>query len=160
MKLGSTMMWPTEGMENQRPGQAVDAPGTETAAAEIHVIFTTPEATRAALQAAGTVAQCFKARIHFLVPQVVPMGFPLTRPPVSVAFAEQRALGLVYDCCITAATSIQIVLCGNRGQCLEKMLRPNSLVIIGSRKQWWRATEQRLARQLRSRGHSVIHVLE
>jgi hypothetical protein len=128
--------------------------------ADVHVIFTTPQATRAALRAADAMMQSGEARIHFLVPQIVPMGFPLDRPPVSVAFAEKRAAGMARECCRYAAVQVQIVLCGSREQCIEKTLGPNSLVLIGSRKQPWLATEKKLARQLRARGHRVIHVLE
>jgi hypothetical protein len=128
--------------------------------AEVHVIFTTPQATRAALQAADAVMPSSGAGIHLLVPQVVPMGFPMDRPPVSVAFAERRAAGMARECCRNAAVRVQIVLCGNRDQCIERTLAPNSLVMIGSRKQPWLATERKLARQLRARGHWVIHVLE
>jgi hypothetical protein len=128
--------------------------------ADVHVIFTTPQATRAALRAADAMMPSGEARIHFLVPQVVPMGFPLERPPVSVNFAEQRASGMARECCRNAAVQVQIVLCGSREQCIERTLGPNSLVMIGSRKQPWLATEKKLARQLRARGHRVIHVLE
>jgi hypothetical protein len=126
---------------------------------EVHVIFTTPQATRAALRAADAMLQSCQARIRFLVPQVVPMGFSLDRPPVSVDFAEQRAAVMARECCRNAAVQVQIVLCGNREQCIQRILRPNSLVMIGSRKHWL-APEQNLARLLRAKGHRVIHVLE
>jgi hypothetical protein len=142
------------------PARAVPALRSAPPRVEIYVIFTTPQATRAALRAADVIAQSREDRIHFLVPQVVPLGFPLDRPPVSVAFAEQRALGMASECCQTAAVQVQIVLCGNREQCIEKTLRPGSLVMIGSGKHRWLASEQKLARHLRDKGYRVIHVLE
>jgi hypothetical protein len=150
------------GMNDRRLEQAAGAPAARLAPprVEVHVIFTTPQATRAALRAADAMMQPCETRIHFLVPQVVPMGFPIDRPPVSVAFAEQRALNMAIECCRNAAVQVQIVLCGNREECIEKTLGPNSLVMIGSRKQRWLAKERKLARQLRARGHRVIHVLE
>jgi hypothetical protein len=149
-------------MKERRLAQADGAPAMRLRPlrADVHVIFTTPQATRAALLAADTMMQSGEARIHFLVPQVVPMGFPLDRPPVSVAFAEKRALGMARECCRAAAVQVQIVLCGDRDQCIEGTLGPNSLVMIGSRKQRWLATERKLARKLRARGHRVIQVLE
>jgi hypothetical protein len=149
-------------MKDRRPGPAPGAtvPRPAPSSVEVHVIFTTPQATRAALQAADAMMQASEVGIHFLVPQVVPLWFPLTQPPISMAFAERRALDMVFECCSTAAIRIQIVLCGNREQCIESLLSPNSLVIIGSRRRRWLAKEQRLARQLRSKGHRVIHVLE
>lgn len=151
----------TGGIKDRRLELANSAPAVRRMPprADVHVIFTTPRATRAALRAADAVMQSGEFRIHFLVPQVVPMGFPLDRPPVSVAFAEQRAARMARECCRNAAVQVQIVLCGNREQCIERTLRPNSLVMIGSRKHWL-APEQNLARLLRAKGHRVIHVLE
>ena len=143
----------------QEPAPGAPAPGSANSRLEVHVIFTTPQATRSALRAADMMMQGCDVQIHFLVPQVVPLGFPLTRPPVSIAFAERRALGIAFECCDTAEIRIQVVLCGNREQCIERVLSPNSLVIIGSRKQRWLAPEQKLAKLLRSSGHRVIHVL-
>jgi hypothetical protein len=149
-------------VRDRRLEQADGAPAMEPGAlrADVHVIFTTPQATRAALRAADAVMQSSGAGIHFLVPQVVPMGFPLDRPPVSVAFAERRAAGMARECCRNAAVKVQIVLCGDREQCIERTLGPDSLVMIGSRKHRWPAPEQKLARLLRAGGHRVIHVLE
>jgi hypothetical protein len=150
------------GMKDQRPKLTPGAtvPGPASSGVEVHVIFTTPHATRAALQVADAMVQSSEVRIHFLVPQVVPLWFPLTKPPISMAFAEQRALDMVFECCSTASIRIQVVLCGNREQCIERILSPNSLVIIGSRRQRWLGPEQKLAKQLRAKGHRVIHVLE
>jgi hypothetical protein len=142
------------------PARAVPAMRLTPPRVEIHVIYTTPQATCAALRAADAITQSREDRIHFLVPQVVPLGFPLDRPPVSVAFAELRALGMASECCRTAGVQVQIVLCGNREQCIEKTLRPGSLVMIGSGKHRWLASEQKLARHLRDKGYRVIHVLE
>ncbi len=145
-----------------RPAQAEGAPALRLGSrrSAVHVIFTTSQATRAALRAANAMMQSREGRIHFLVPQVVPMGFPIDRPPVAVAFAEQRAAGMARECCRNIAVQVRIVLCGNREQCIERTLDPNSLVIIGSRKQPWLTTERKLARQLRASGHRVIQVLE
>ena len=149
-------------MRNRRPEAAPFTRDVRRAPSGIglHVIFTTPRATRAALRAADAIMQSFEARIHFLVPQVVPMGFPLDRPPVTVAFAEQRALDMAIECCRSTAVQVQVVLCGNREQCVERTLGPNSLVMIGSRRQRWLATERKLVKQLRAKGHRVIHVVE
>jgi hypothetical protein len=149
-------------MKDRRLELAHSAPSARPAPphADVCVIFTTPQATRAALQAADAITPSGESRIHFLIPQVVPMGFPLDRPPVSVAFAEQRAAGMARECCRSTAVQVRIVLCGDRDQCLERTLSPNSLVMIGSRKQPWLASEQKLARRLRAMGHRVIHVLE
>src|SRR5216683_192156 len=64
---------------------------------EINVIFTDSDGALAALKLAGNLAYNLGARIHLQVPQVVPLHFPLTRPPISIAFTQQRLLELAYQ---------------------------------------------------------------
>ena len=61
---------------------------------EINVIFTTPQGTQAAMNAGQELAQDLDAQILLLVPQVVPIQFPLSNPPVSIAFTARRAYEL------------------------------------------------------------------
>ena len=66
---------------------ATGHPGrSETEEAErrlnISVIFTSVEATLAALKKAGALASSLGARITLVVPQVVPYPLPLESPPV------------------------------------------------------------------------------
>jgi hypothetical protein len=39
---------------------------------------------------------------------------------------------------------------------IDSVLPPHSVVVIGGRRRWWRSREERLARQLRRRGHDVL----
>src|SRR5512137_2094343 len=57
---------------------------------DISVVFTTVQATVAALKMAGTLADPLGARITLVVPQVVPYPCPLTNPPVLPDFNETR----------------------------------------------------------------------
>ena len=57
---------------------------------EISVVFTSVEATLAALREAGTLAKALGGRITVVVPQIVPYPLPLTSPPVLVDFTERR----------------------------------------------------------------------
>ena len=57
---------------------------------EIVVIFTSVNATIAALKKAGTLAERLGARATLVVPQVVPYALPLTSPPVLLDFQEKR----------------------------------------------------------------------
>ncbi len=56
----------------------------------ITVVFTSVEATLAALREAGTLAISLGAQITLLVPQVVPYPLPLESPPVLIVFNERR----------------------------------------------------------------------
>ncbi len=127
---------------------------------EVHVIFTTPEATRAALKATEKLVQGLNARIHLLVPQVVPLNFSLTSPPISIPFIERRSMAMALECRGDAEIRVQVLLCGDRQQCIERVLKPRSLAVIGGKKRWWPTPEQKLAKALQSSGHRVIRVDE
>lgn len=124
---------------------------------EVNVIFTDDEGTLTALKTAGALAHDLRARINLLVFQVVPLAFPLTRPPVSIPLTEQRLLDLA---CQGAQgpldTDVHLYLCRDKRQVLLQVLTPKSLVVIGGRRRSWPTRESRLARTLRSKGHQVI----
>jgi hypothetical protein len=73
------------------------AEGTDSVAKEleVNVIFNDRQGTLTALKTAKALAHQLRARIILLVAQSVPLSFPLTRPPVSVAFTQQQLLDLV-----------------------------------------------------------------
>jgi hypothetical protein len=124
---------------------------------EIDVIFTDTDGTLAALKLAGNLACNLGPRIHLQVPQVVPLHFPLTRPPISIAFTEQRLLELAHrGAQRPLETAIHLYLCRDKKQALSQVLKPRSLVIIGGKKRWWPTEEGKLARMLRSKGHQVV----
>ena len=128
---------------------------------ELTVIFTTLPGTAAALTMAGNLTRNLEAKLTLLLPQVVPYGVPLNRPPVSLRHTRQLALSLVGRSAKGSEDGnlpgvvIQICLCRERKQCLERFVSAGSLVLIGGRDSWW-AKERRLARLLRSLGHEVI----
>ena len=135
--------------------EAVDA--DRESKLEINIIFTDTEGALAALRLAGDLACNLAARINLLVLQVVPLSFPLTRPPVSIPFTEQRLLELAYQGVQgPLETDIHLYLCRDKQQVLSRVLMPKSLVIIGGKEGWWPTRESTLARMLRSQGHQVV----
>jgi hypothetical protein len=124
---------------------------------EINVVFTDTESTLAALRLAGDLACNLGARIHLLVPHLVPLYFPLTRPPVSIPFTQRGLLELAQRGTQgTLETAIHLYLCRDKQQVLFRVLPPKSLVIVGEKKRWWPTKESKLARMLQSQGHQVI----
>jgi hypothetical protein len=120
----------------------------------IAVIFTSADATVAALKKAGNLAESLGARITLMVPQVVPYPLPLTSPPVLLEFQERRfgeiAAQSPVDICV------RLYLCRDSAQTLKSALTPHSLVVIGGRKRLWPTRERYLTRRLRRMGHEVI----
>ena len=120
----------------------------------ICVVFTSVEATLAALRRAGDMAKLLGARITIVVPQVVPLPLPLTSPPVLLDFNERRFHVIASQSPVE--TSVRLYLCRDEWETLGNVLAPRSLVVIGSRRRWWPTRAKRLARWLQKAGHEVI----
>jgi hypothetical protein len=128
----------------------------------VSVIFTSVRATLAALKEAGNLlggplgnqAGSLRGHITLIVPQIVAYPLPLTNPPVLVDFNETRLRVIASNCRVE--TRVCIYLCRDPLEILRSVLKPHSLVIVGSRKRWWPTAEKRLAAKLRIAGHEVI----
>jgi hypothetical protein len=131
-------------------------PATEETESRLNVavVFTSVEATMAALRKAGALANRLSGRITLVVPQVVPYPLPLTSPPVLLDWNEKRFREIASESPVE--TTVLIFLCRNWLETLSAVLSPRSLVVVGGRKRWWPTAEKRLARQLRRAGHEVI----
>ena len=124
---------------------------------QINVIFTTPQATLAALNAAALMANDLDARIRLVAPQLIPYAYPLDRPPVKIEFMERNLSDLVCRFPHSDLVSnVHLYLCRDRIETMLGVLEPNSLIVIGGKKRWWAHQESRLARKLRSAGHQVV----
>jgi hypothetical protein len=132
----------------------------EEASSELNVsvIFTSVDATLGALKAArsflGEQAASLNGRITLIVPQIVPYPLPLASPPVLVGDSERRLRIIAGRSRIE--TNICVFLCRDSLETLKSVLKPHSLVILGSRRRWWPTAEKRLAAKLRAAGHEVI----
>jgi hypothetical protein len=121
---------------------------------DISVVFTSVDATLLALKEAGNLVASLGGRITLIVPQVVPYPLPLTSPPVLVDFNERRLRVIASQSLVE--TRVSIYLCRDPLETLQSILKPHSLVVIGSRKKWWPTAETRLAKKLRHLGHQVV----
>jgi hypothetical protein len=121
---------------------------------ELSVVFTSFDATIAALKMAAALASGLSARITLVVPQVVPYPLALENPQVLLEFTHER-LGVVATD-IPVETTVRTYLCRDRLVTLSAVLKPGSIVVIGARKKWLPTREKTLARRLRRFGHDVI----
>jgi hypothetical protein len=122
----------------------------------IAVVFTTVEATLAALRKAGGLANRLGARITLMVPQVIPFPLPLKSPPVLIDWNERRFRVIAQESLVD--TTVHLYLCRDRTVAVLNALDPHSMVVMGGPKRWWPTPESRLARKLRHAGHEVILV--
>jgi hypothetical protein len=121
----------------------------------VAVVFTGVKQTLAALRAAGSLARGLKARIHMVVPEVVPYPAPLEQPLVESGFAARKFRTIAEES--TIETRVDICLCRDWEAGVLQCVKPRSIVVVGAARRWWRSgRERRLARALRKRGHQVI----
>ena len=139
---------PAIGQPSRPPGEEADK------RLDIVVVFTSVEATLAALKEAGTLANSLGARITLVVPEVVPYPLPLENPPVLVEFNENRFRVMASESPVE--TSVHIYLCRDRFETLTSVLKPGSIVVLGGWKRWWPTKDELVARQLRRAGYDVV----
>ncbi len=121
----------------------------------ITVIFTSVEATLAALRRAGALAGSLGARITLLALQVVPFPLPLESPPVLLDWNERRFRTIAGRSPVE--TTVRLYLCRDRIETVKSALGANSVIVIGGTASWWPFTaEKRLARALRRAGHEIV----
>ena len=91
-----------------------------------------------------------------LAAREVPFPLPLSEPPVSVRFTEERLRSLVLGGGLPATVDVR--LCRDQRAAIRQALPPASLVLVGGRKHWWPGRAQTLAAVLARDGHNVVFV--
>jgi hypothetical protein len=137
-----------------RVSAPVSAPEVLRPELEVNVVYTRLPGAAKTLHTASGLARGLGARVTVHVPQVIPYPLELKAPPVSIAFAEQQLLALAGE--QPVETNIQMYLCRDLTETIRRVLKPDSVVVIGGRKRWWPTPEKKLAAILRRDGHRVI----
>ena len=105
----------------------------------------------------GKCAQAIEARrevLRFRSSQTVRNPLPLDKPPVCLEFDKQRLLEVAAHSPVEM--SVQLCVCRFRLATLPSLLRPGSMLMIGSRKTWWPTWERKLAKELCRSGQDVV----
>ena len=115
--------------------------------------YTTLELTKAALRHTG-VCTDLNLRVSLVDVQIVPFPCPLDQPPVNREFSEQRLRDLLTDSQLQG--SAEVLYARDWLDGFRRVVEPGSLVILGTKKRWWRTREEKLARVLMKAGHQVM----
>ena len=138
------------------PGQL----GTDAFNGELELVvpYTDPSLTRALLRKAAALTAGLQARISLVAVHSVP--FP----------ADFRCLSSTHAFLVDQLTdwppsarlpvNPQVVLARSRQEGFRYALHPESTVLVGSHRHFWRTSEERLARMLVADGHKValLHI--
>jgi hypothetical protein len=131
---------------------------TGNCAAELEVVIPYSEGalTEAALRRAAVLTAGLKAVIRLVAVHVIPYPLPFYCPTAVHAHLVERLTDLASRCPVSVDP--QVVLARYPDEGYRHVLNRNSIVLVGSRKRFWRTREERLARRLARDGHMVVLV--
>jgi hypothetical protein len=138
------------------PGQL----GTDAFTGEIELVvpYTDLPITRALLQRAQALTAGLQARIKLVAVHSVPYPADFRCPTSAHAFLVDQLMELAAECSLPV--NPQVILARSREEGFRYALSPESTVLLGTHRHFWRTEEERLARMLVSDGHKValLHV--
>ena len=138
------------------PGQL----GTDAFSGDLELVvpYTDPDLTRALLQKAAALTAGLQARISLVAVHSVPFPADFRCPTSTHAFLVEQLTELAAACPLPV--SPLVVLARSREEGFRYALRQESTVLVGSRRRFWRTSEERLARTLVADGHKValLHI--
>ena len=121
---------------------------------DLVVPFTTPELTRAALDAANRMGAGLNATLRLVKVQVVPFPLDLNQSPVYIDFLKDQLAQFQSD--LPVAGEIRLTREFEAG--LLGTLGRESVVILATPRRMWRTRNEHLAATLRRAGHKVVLV--
>ena len=125
---------------------------------ELVVLYTDPDLARALLRKAVALTAGLQARISLVAVHAVPFPADFFCAASTHSFLVDQLTLLADDCPLPV--NPQVVLARSREEGFRYALQPESIVLVGTRRHFWRTSEERLARTLASDGHKValLHV--
>jgi hypothetical protein len=123
-----------------------DDPDEASRPLRIYVLLSNSHLTGPALDAAAAMAADLRAEVVLLAVREIPYPLPLDRPNFQPAsYLDQLK---VMAGAISCPVRIELILTREKRSALRHYLCPGSLVLIATRKHWWRTAEEKLARSL------------
>jgi hypothetical protein len=129
-------------------------PGTDCKPLRLVIPYIDHDLAQIALQAAIEMTRGLNAIVTLVSVREVPFPLPLSRPDVSEGHLLSELRGLSDSSPIPVR--ILIALARDRQVAIRKLTPVGSLVLVATRRRWWRTNEESLARVLIRDGHLVI----
>lgn len=135
----------------------VDPPALEAngpgGALEVVVPYTEWAVTEAVLQRAAGLTAGLDVRVTLIAVHTVPYAAGFGCPAAVQANLVEQLTDLACRCPLPVTP--QVVLARDREEGFGFLMKPESTVLMGSRRQFWRTAEEKLARTLAAAGHKV-----
>ena len=121
----------------------------------VHVLATTHDGTRCALEVAKRLTRGLDAQVVLLLPRLASCsgGFNPAGPERDALVDEHRALAAD----VGVHVNVLFCVCHRYYDLVHQMLGRSSLLIVGGRtRTWWPTREERLVSRLASEGYPVV----
>lgn len=127
-------------------------------ALELVVAYTEWFLAKAVLKRVPALTAGLNAKVTLVAVHTVPYPLPFECPAAAHACLVEQVLDLASLSPVPVFP--QVVLARYQDEGFRFVLKPESMVLIGARKHWFRTAEERLARTLARAGHRValLHV--
>lgn len=123
------------------------------------VVFTSVDATLAAIRVARRFAEAMGTGVTLVHFQPVAFAAPLEAPP-GLSPVETDAFRAHLEAEGGGDTRVRVFVCRDPRRMMSLALGAHSLVVIGGRRRWWPTRANRWRRLLEAQGHWVIFVDE
>lgn len=123
---------------------------------EIVIPYTEWALTNVLLKRASELTAGLNAKVTLVAVHTVPYPAAFHCPASIHAHLVEQLVDLASRCPLSVTP--QVVLARGRDEGFQFVLRPEAMVLVGSRKRPWRTAEERLARTLARDGHKVVLV--
>jgi hypothetical protein len=125
---------------------------------EVVVPYTEWAVTDAVLKRAASLTGGLNVRLKLIGVHAVPFPADFRWPTAVHACLVEQLMDLASRSPLPV--DAQVVLARSREEGFRYMLKPESTVLVGTRKHFWRTAEERLAKTLVADGHkvAVIHI--
>jgi len=133
------------------PG-ALEANGSGCAL-EVMVPYTEWSVTDAVLKRAVVLAAGLDVTVSLVAVHTVPYAAGFGCPAAVHAHLVEQLVDLASRCPLPVTP--QVVLARDREAGFRFVMKPESTVLVGSRRHFWRTAEEKLARSLAGAGHKV-----
>jgi hypothetical protein len=121
---------------------------------DVVVPYTEWSVTDALLKRVVALTAGLNARLTLVAVHTVPYPAPFGCPTAVHSYLVEQLVDLASRCPLPV--NPQVVLARGRTEGFAYVLKPESIVLLGARKHWWRTEEERLARTLARDGHKVV----
>ena len=121
---------------------------------DVVVPYTEWSVTDALLKRAVALTAGLSARLTLVAVHTVPYPATFECPAAVHAYLVERLVDLASRCPLPV--NPEVVLARGRTEGFAYVLKPESIVLLGARKHWWRTEEEKLARTLARDGHKVV----